>query len=153
MASLGADFPRLIATLTHAGSMEATIVGSNVALEYAELVRDQAKELLGHDQADWPVLADATIADRTRQGYPADAPLLRTGQMRDDIAVLYAENGLYEIGIPAGAPSFIYAQVQERGNRDMTVPARSFLVRAIQMHEREIVDGLDAALLGQFRGM
>jgi len=152
VATLGAGFPRLMAALDKAVGMEEYIAGSNVGLEYAELVRDQAREILGTEQPDWPALAPETVAEKARLGYPG-GPLLRSGQMRDDIGVLYAENGLYEIGIASSAPSFLYAQVQERGSKDMRVPARSFLGRSIQMHEREIVDGLDAALLGQFRGL
>ncbi|HEV2700470.1 MAG TPA: hypothetical protein VGV09_02480, partial [Steroidobacteraceae bacterium] len=34
----------------------------------------------------WAPLAESTMADRVAQGFPADEPLLRTGELRDSIS-------------------------------------------------------------------
>ena len=57
----------------------------------ARLVEREAKAELGAYQgaappfAPWAPLADSTKADRVREGYPADEPGLRSGEMRDSI--------------------------------------------------------------------
>src|SRR4051812_36859265 len=68
------------------------------ALEKAAvLVERRTKDKIGEyqDQAGpfiaWPELADATKADRVRQGYSEDEPGLRTGEMRDSIVHVVAD--------------------------------------------------------------
>lgn len=57
----------------------------------AELVEKEAKAEIGTYQgaagpfAAWEELADATKDDRSKQGFPENEPLLRTGEMRDSI--------------------------------------------------------------------
>lgn len=54
-------------------------------------VEKDAKAEIGHYQSavgpfqDWAELADSTEQDKAMHGYPVDAPLLRTGEMRDAI--------------------------------------------------------------------
>lgn len=58
----------------------------------AKLVETAAKAEFGTYQpevgpfAAWAPLADATVADRVRQGFTPDEPLLRTGALRDSIS-------------------------------------------------------------------
>jgi hypothetical protein len=55
------------------------------------IIEDDAKALVGEYQPQvgpfpaWAQLADATKADRVQKGFPANEPLLRTGEMRDSI--------------------------------------------------------------------
>lgn len=57
--------------------------------EVAKLVEKEAKKEIGHYQPEvgsfqaWPELADSTKADRVRQGYTENDPLLRSGELRD----------------------------------------------------------------------
>lgn len=81
------DFAVFLGTLT-----AAQITAEHAALERAaKLVEKRAKEKIGEYQqaagpfAAWAELADATKADRARQGFPEDEPGLRTGEMRDSI--------------------------------------------------------------------
>ncbi len=59
--------------------------------KYAEEIEAAAKEELGVYQPAtgpfnaWDPLADSTMNDRINQGYPADEPLLRSGELRDSI--------------------------------------------------------------------
>lgn len=57
----------------------------------AELIEQTAKQEIGHYQdaagpfPEWESLAPETEEEKARLGYPLDAPLLRTGAMRDSI--------------------------------------------------------------------
>jgi hypothetical protein len=57
----------------------------------AKIVEREAKKELGHYQdaaapfAGWADLAESTQDDRVKQGFSADEPGLRTGEMRDGI--------------------------------------------------------------------
>ena len=84
-----------------------------------------AKEKIGEYQDEagpfvaWAELAESTKADRTRQGFPEDEPLLRTGEMRDSIE--------HQVEVPVaqvGSNSDI-AVYQELGTQH--IPPRSFL--------------------------
>ena len=64
----------------------------HAALEKAtKIVQERAKEKIGEYQEQagpfvaWAELAESTKADRVKQGYPEDEPLLRTGALRDSI--------------------------------------------------------------------
>ena len=56
------------------------------ALEGAAVIlEDEAKRVIGTYEYGWPPLAEATKADRLKQGYSEDEPGLRSGEMRDSI--------------------------------------------------------------------
>ena len=98
-------------------------------------VEDNAKARLGHYQTGWAPLTAATQAERAREGYAPDDPLLRSGQMQRDLAhhLEYDTDGVSVIvGIPADAPSAAYAPAQELGSLQHGVPPRPFLVPAAQ---------------------
>ena len=54
--------------------------------EVGEKLAEKAREKIGHQQEGWAPLAPSTEAEKVRQGYPEDAPLLRTGELRDSIS-------------------------------------------------------------------
>jgi phage gpG-like protein len=98
----------------------------HVALERAaKIIEKRAKERIGEYQAQigpfiaWPELAESTKADRARQGYPEDEPLLRTGEMRDSIEHQVAD---YEAEIGSNNDKAVW---QELGTD--RIPPRSFL--------------------------
>jgi HK97 gp10 family phage protein len=95
-----------------------------LALEVAELkslhdglekcavrIEKTAKEEIGHYQsgigpfAAWTDLAESTESEKARKGYPADAPLLATGEMRDSIS--HEMRGLEAI-IGSKDPKMVY---------------------------------------------
>jgi len=55
-------------------------------LEIGERLEKVAKRKIGHQQPGWEPLKESTEAEKTRKGYPANAPLLATGHMRDSIS-------------------------------------------------------------------
>lgn len=61
------------------GAQEAAIVRA------CKRVRTKARNLIGTPQPEWAPLKEATMADRVRRGFPANKPLLRTGELRDSI--------------------------------------------------------------------
>ena len=91
----------------------------------AKLIEKRAKEKIGEyqDQAGpfiaWKELADSTKADRSKQGYPEDEPLLRSGEMRDSI-----QHTVFDHVAQIGSNSDI-AVYQELGTQ--YIPPRSFL--------------------------
>lgn len=121
-----ADFARDLARLTVAFEL-----ARHEALEEAcEIVEQEAKRVIGTYDYGWPQLAPATQADRVRQGFTPNDPLLRTGEMRDSITHHVAEGAGY-----VGSPSKI-ALYQELGTAK--IPPRSFLGGAAQAKEAEI---------------
>ena len=74
-----------------ARAAEAQLAAEHALGKAAALIRDDAAERLGTYQAavgpffGWQELADSTKADRLRQGYTANDPLLRSGDLRENI--------------------------------------------------------------------
>lgn len=89
------------------------------------MVEKRAREKIGEYQEQagpfiaWPELAESTKADRARQGYPEDEPLLRTGEMRDSIGHTVHES---EVQIGSNDDKAVW---QELGTEH--IPPRSFL--------------------------
>jgi HK97 gp10 family phage protein len=117
----------------------------------AKLVEKRAKEKLGEYQdaagpfAGWAPLAESTMSDRSRQGFPEDEPLLRTGALRDSIEHTVAD-GVAQVGSDSDV-----AVYQELGTRHM--PPRSFLGGAAAEKLEEIKgiigESAVAALVGE----
>lgn len=93
--------------------------------ESAELIRDEAKRVIGTYDYGWPPLADKTVE---RKG--ADTPLLETGEMRDSIEC--AVHGHVAI-VGTDDPK---AKFHELGT--VHVPPRSFLRGAAMAKEHEV---------------
>ena len=95
-----------------------------------ELVEERAKSYLGHEQDGWPALAESTIADKERHGYPTPSPLLRDGELRD--SVHHAVDG-HRVVIGSTSEIAVY---QELGTEH--IPPRPFLARSALESEPEI---------------
>lgn len=111
----------------------------------AKIIERDAKRQIGHYQPevgpfqDWAPLADSTEAEKARLGYPADAPLLRDGQLRDSIQ--HEVSGLEAV---VGSKSDI-AEYQEFGTR--TIPPRPFIGPAAFKNKEAVQKILGASLV------
>ena len=109
----------------------------------AELVQHESRELLGHDQAEWPPLSEMTIEQRERYGISSSEPLEITGKLREAIDIHVEMHSMFggeaAIGVADGTVGSggpldhardigLIAQVHELG--DGHVPERSFLALA-----------------------
>lgn len=117
----------------------------------AQHVETTAQDAIGHYQAavgpfpEWAPLAPATVADRVRQGFSPDDPLLRTGDLRDSIT---HQVGALEAVIGSESDVALY---QEMGTE--TIPPRPFLGPALIHNENRIKRILgEAALSGLLGG-
>jgi hypothetical protein len=132
------NIPQFVAFL--AGVSASMPVARRKALEIGcQIIETEAKRVLGTYDYHWPELADSTKADRVHQGYPANEPGLRSGEMRDSI-----EHVVRDIG-------FLETEGQVGSNEDKAVffelgtsrqPARSFLVGAAMKKS----DAVEAAI-------
>ena len=106
-------------------------MAEHAALEAAcQIVEDEAKHAIGTYNYNWPQLAPSTQADRVQQGFPANEPLLRTGEMRDSIEHQVQGHVGY-----VGSDN-MKAVYQELGT--VHIPPRSFLMGAAMRSEHEI---------------
>ena len=103
------------------------VVARRALEKCGKIVQKRAKEKIGEYQDQtgpfiaWPELAEFTKADRVRQGYPEDEPLLRSGEMRDSIERATSADG-YEVQIGSNSDKAVW---QELGTE--RIPPRSFL--------------------------
>jgi phage gpG-like protein len=87
------EFKDLGSLALHMASQEVALLASlHAGLEQCAVrVEQVAKAEIGHYQSGigpfpaWADLADSTEAQKAKMGYPADAPLEATGEMRDSI--------------------------------------------------------------------
>jgi len=127
-----------------------------------------AENRLGHYQAGWEELHDATKEDRVARGFPANEPLLRTGQpgyegvpgpgLQGSLSWEYVPGDPYEadfiIGVLASSLAGPYAAVQELGSLNLRhpIPARPFLLPAFEEEVRAVppslLNSIHAASLG-----
>jgi phage gpG-like protein len=111
--------------------------GTFPAVEHAaletigKLVQHEAQRVIGTYDYGWPQLAEATQADRVRKGFPANEPLLRTGEMERSIEHK-VEGRTVHIGSDNDK-----ALWHELGTR--TIPPRPFLSGAMAQKEKQIV--------------
>lgn len=129
----------------------AVKVAEGAALKRAaRIVETEAKAEIGTYQgaappfAAWAPLADATQADRVRKGFPADEPLLRTGEMRDSIGHV-VQGRVATIGSNSDK-----AVWQELGTE--TIPPRSFLGGALMRKLPEVGQELGKGVVGALAG-
>ena len=95
--------------------IETVALAEHEALEHiAKVIEKQAKAEIGHYQdqegqfAGWAELADSTKAERERQGFTANDPGLRTGEMRDSI---HHRVGLHEALIGSDDDNLVYFEL------------------------------------------
>ena len=120
------DFKTLGGFIRHLEELEKGLHTHEAILEkIASKVEKDAKELLGSYHpgmgpiAGWAPLKEFTMDERSRKGYPANEPLLVTGEMRDSI-----EHTVETHDAEVGSNDDV-AVVQEMGND--VIPPRSFL--------------------------
>lgn len=122
MATL--TLPQFAGLMTHlASSLPAA---RHRALEHAcQIVETEARRVIGTYDADptWPELADSTKADRVRQGFSENEPLLRTGELRDSIVHTVVGNTGH---VGSNDDKAVW---QELGT--VRIPPRSFLKSAV----------------------
>lgn len=119
-AALYAAFER-VRSLTSPAAYEAT------ADEQGAAALAKLQDMYGVYQEGDPSLADSTVLERARLGFPPDEPLLLTGGLRDanQYSVTQTADGVrIDIGIPAGDPHAVIAEVQEHGDLSGHVPPR-----------------------------
>jgi hypothetical protein len=104
--------------------------GPLIVEKACQIVQKKAKAAIGKDHEMWPQLAESTIADKQRHGFPTPKPLLRTGELRDSIQ--YTVHGL-EGCVGSDSPIAVY---QELGTS--RIPPRSFLVSSAISSEDKI---------------
>ncbi len=148
-----ADFATHLVTVAVAVHKAEQHILENAAV----MVEKRAKEKIGgyQDQVGpfiaWPELAESTKADRVKQGYPEDEPLLRSGEMRDSIEHTVQGN-VAQIG--SNSDIAVY---QELGTEH--IPPRSFLGGAAAEAVPKILEltgkTMVAALVGEkvFQGV
>lgn len=116
----------------------------------AQIVEAEAKREIGHYQAAigplaaWAELADATKADRVRQGFSENDPLLRTGELRDSISHAVGDREAV-----VGSNSDVAAW-QELGTE--RIPPRSFLGGAALRKLDEVGKALAGAPIAALTG-
>lgn len=125
-------------SLASAFSSLATSIGNGqngIAHALGEAIRDRAKEKIGEYQPSshgfnaWAPLSQSTMDQRVFKGFPANNPLLRSGELRDSITMRSDGNGAI-----IGSPLDI-ALYQENGTEH--IPPRPFLGPAAG----EVMDG------------
>ena len=116
----------------------------------ANLVQKDAQGRLGEyqdaigDYPAWVELADSTKADRARQGYAENDPLLRDGTLRDSIVT---EHTVMQAVIGSKNPIAAY---QEFGTE--TIPPRPFLAPAAEANKKKIHQMIGLAVAGALGG-
>lgn len=112
--------------------VETALLEHELIEEACELVEHEAKRVIGTYEYGWPQLADSTQADRERQGFSPNDPLLRTSDMRDSIEHTVTGAEGY---VGSNDPK---AKWQELGTD--RIPARSFLGHAAAHEGEKIAD-------------
>jgi len=116
--------------------------------EAGEIVKLDAQARIGHYQAGWQQLAESTQAERVRLGYSANDPLLRSGELRDAVAVRVEEN---VVAVGVGGDMAVIARAQEYGTAH--IPPRPFLrpamLETLPQTGRVIAAALKRAIRGE----
>jgi hypothetical protein len=122
--------------IKHLGELAVAMpAAEHVALEHAAVVIEkEAKRVIGTYDYDWPPLAESTKEQRERAGFPADEPLLRTGEMRESIE--HTVQG-HEAYVGSNNDKAVY---QELGTSK--IPPRSFLGDAAAHKGHEVAEAV-----------
>lgn len=139
-------FEEMSATVRHINhvvhgldSLASNVLAENMNTKAQEMV-EFARDMFGHyeHEGNWPQLSPVTQADRERLGFPANEPLLRTGDLRDSYS--------YDLMV---TPSVIFLMVgsddvrsifHELGTAEM--PPRPVLMPTAKAFEQEMEDAL-----------
>lgn len=125
------EFSSLTSFITHLAAAEIAIhkAEKHALKKVALIIEKNAKDRIGQYQEQegpfnkWADLADSTEAEKARLGYPSDAPLLRTGDLRDTIQH-EIDDHLVDMSAVIGSKSDI-AAYQEFGTDK--IPPRPFI--------------------------
>ena len=115
----------------------------------AEIVRDEAKALIGTEAEAWAPLADSTVEEKERLGFTGKVsstdPLLRTGELPASIKVseVTPEHAIVGTDDPI-------ARYQEFGTD--RIPPRPFIGTALHRERDKIEAALAAPLIANLRG-
>ena len=118
--------------------------GPKIIERACQIVQAKAKAAIGKNHEMWPPLAESTIADKARHGFPTPKPLLRTGEMRDSIEYVVHGN---EGAVGSNSEIAVY---QELGTSH--IPPRSFLVSSAIASEDKIHRMAAATTIAAFSG-
>lgn len=108
-------------------------------------IEKTAKAEFGHYQdavgpfPEWAELAESTMAERGRLGYPENEPLLRDGTLRDSIS-----HEVEQLEVTVGSTSEI-AEYHEFGTSKM--PPRPFMGPALVNNHDKIIEELGGAVV------
>jgi HK97 gp10 family phage protein len=146
------DFNSLGSLALHLAAREVALLESlhHGLEECAKRVEGTAKAEIGHYQAGigpfaaWADLAESTEAHKAKMGYPADAPLEATGEMRDSIT---HTTSTLEAVIGSNDPKMVY---HEFGTLKM--PARPVMGPAVLRNKEYIRRTLGAATVSGLIG-
>jgi hypothetical protein len=118
--------------------------GPKIIERACQIVQKKAKAAIGKEHELWAPLAESTIADKAKHGYPTPKPLLRSGEMRDSIE--YTVHGL-EGAVGSNLDRAVF---QELGTS--RIPPRSFLVSSAIASEDKIHRMAGATAVGALCG-
>jgi phage gpG-like protein len=154
------NFRNLGDAIAHFVTMQADIkLAEEAAVAMAmKIVQRTAKRMIGKSgNPFWPELAQSTIEDKIRHGWPVPSPLLRTGELRDSI----------ETAGPFRSGNTVRGYVGSNNDKAVwhelgtsRVPPRPFLSLAAMGKEKEIVEKTAAIIFAtmvrggpNFRGL
>jgi hypothetical protein len=115
---------------------ELEILPLAIVSKAAVMVSHEAKDYIGTYNATprWPELAESTKKDREKKGYPANEPLLRTGELKDSITwEAHATSHGAEACVGSDDQKAVW---QELGTS--RIPPRPFLTTAARAMEKPI---------------
>jgi hypothetical protein len=113
-----------------------------------EATKDVARTLPGVEQSGWPALAESTIADKMKKGFPVPSPLKRTGEMAESYS---SELRPGQLAVAIGSPEK-KALWHELGTSRM--PPRPVLAKAMReilpFARKALLESVKATMMGKF---
>ena len=141
-------FADIDAFSAHLGTLPSAVrkAQRTVLRQFAAEVKADAQGVLGTYDNGWVGLADITKAARVKAGYPADEPLLVTGELRSSIHYVTTDTRAV-----IGSDSE-YAAVHEEGYPKGRIPPRPYLKPAMRRVEHRFVDAMGSAVAHALAG-
>jgi len=133
------------AELERLGALDAT--NREIIEAGCKMIRFEARRVIGSYDAKptWPQLAESTQRNREKKGFPANEPLLRTGDLRDSIE--YQVISDHEGNVGSNLDIAVY---QELGTSKM--PPRPFLSTSAKKMGPEIAKMAGRATAARIAG-
>jgi HK97 gp10 family phage protein len=108
----------------------------------AKIIEKEAKRVIGTYDYGWPELAESTQQEREREGFPADEPGLRTGEMRDSIQHRVIDDKEAQIG--SDDQHLVYFELGT-----VKQPPRPVLSQAAVHKEKEVAHEMGRVIVKQ----